>query len=172
MLEKVAEQSANLSRPLTRERAWQHAAFLRHLRRTGTVRESARQAGVGYGAIQHRRRACPGFAMRRDAAGAMAQARLRDGGCVAPRRTGRGEPHQTEGGEPVICKVRTGRLKVRRAQPDKLTKASEQAFLTALSVTASISLSAAAAGASFWAFDRRRRTDPAFAREILPSRAR
>ena len=73
MLEECAEQSANLSRPLTRERALRNAAFLRHLRRIGNVRESARRAGVGYGAIQHRRRVPPGFALRRDAAGAMAQ---------------------------------------------------------------------------------------------------
>jgi len=66
MLEKVAEQSANVARPLTREQARQNAAFRRHLRRTGTVRESARQAGVGYGAIQHRRNGHPGFALRRD----------------------------------------------------------------------------------------------------------
>jgi len=73
MLEKVAEQSANLSRPLTRERALRNAAFLRHLRRIGNVRESARRAGVGYGAIQHRRKACPGFPLRWNAADAMAQ---------------------------------------------------------------------------------------------------
>ena len=73
MLEKVAEQSANLSRPLTRERALRNAAFLRHLRRTGNVRGSARRAGIGLGAIQHRRKGHPGFALRRDAAGAMAQ---------------------------------------------------------------------------------------------------
>jgi hypothetical protein len=66
MLEKVAEQSANLSRPLTREQARQNAEFLRHLRRIGNVRGSARQAGVGFGAIQHRRNGHPGFALRRD----------------------------------------------------------------------------------------------------------
>jgi hypothetical protein len=37
------------------------------------VREAARRAGVGYGAIQHRRKTHPGFALRWDAAGAMAQ---------------------------------------------------------------------------------------------------
>ena len=58
---------------LTREQAWQHAAFLRHLRRTSNVREAARRAGVGYGAIQHRRKACPGFPLRWNAADAMAQ---------------------------------------------------------------------------------------------------
>ena len=78
MLEKVAEQSTNLSRPLTREQARQNAAFLRHLRRTGTVREAARRAGVGYGAIQHRREGRPGFPLRWDAADAAPQALARE----------------------------------------------------------------------------------------------
>jgi len=88
MLEKVAEQSTNLSRPLTREQARQNAAFLRHLRRTGTVRESTRQAGVGNGAIQHRREGHPGCALRWDVADAMAQeAEDHWRRCCATRRT-------------------------------------------------------------------------------------
>jgi hypothetical protein len=51
---------------------------LRHLRRTGNVREAARRAGIGFGAIQHRRKGHPGFALRRDAADAMAQALARE----------------------------------------------------------------------------------------------
>ena len=65
-----------------------------------------------------------------------------------------------------MVRVKGGKLQLRLAQPDKLTKAAEQAFLAALSATANIRLSAAAAGASPAAFYRRRRQDAAFAREF------
>jgi hypothetical protein len=55
---------------------------------------------------------------------------------------------------------------MRRAQPGKLTREAEQAFLAALSATCNVALSAAAVGASEAAFHRRRRKDPAFAREM------
>ena len=152
--------------PLTRDQALENSAFLRHLRRTGNVRESARAVGVAYGTIQHRRKAHPEFAQRWDVAVATAQARLFEGGRIGPERRDGGDPHRTEGGEPVVVRVRKGRLQIRRAQPGKLTKACEQAFLAALSATANITLSAAAAGASFGAFDRRRKQNPAFAREM------
>ncbi|MEO7178950.1 MAG: hypothetical protein ABIW83_08905 [Allosphingosinicella sp.] len=63
-------------------------------------------------------------------------------------------------------RTRGGKLQIRLAHPDKLTHAAEQAFLYALSATANIRLSAAAAGASVAAFYRRRRQNPAFAREM------
>ena len=59
-----------------------------------------------------------------------------------------------------------GKLQLRPAHRGKLTKAAEQRFLSALSATANIRLSAAAAGASAAAFYRRRRRNPAFAREM------
>jgi hypothetical protein len=73
---------------------------------------------------------------------------------------------RTRGGEPVVVRTRSGKLQLRPAHRDKLTKAAEQAFLAALSATANIRLSAAAAGASAAAFYRRRQKDPAFAREF------
>jgi len=48
---------------------------------------------------------------------------------------------------------------MRRAQPGKLTREAEQAFLAALSVTCNMSLAAAAVGADFNAFNRRRKKD-------------
>jgi len=54
----------------------------------------------------------------------------------------------------------------------KLTPAAEQAFLAALSVTCNVSLAAAAVGSCFNAFNRRRRKDPAFAREMRLALAR
>jgi hypothetical protein len=66
----------------------------------------------------------------------------------------------------VICRGNDGRLQMRRAQPGKLTREAEQAFLAALSATCNMTLAAAAAGACFGAFNRRRRKDPGFAREV------
>ncbi|HEX8554189.1 MAG TPA: hypothetical protein VF695_05740 [Sphingomonas sp.] len=155
-----------MARPLTRAQCLENAAFLRALARTGNVRLAARETGIKYGTIQHRRRQHPAFATRWDAALATAQARINargKQGPVAPR--GAPDPHRTRGGEPVVVRTNGGRLQVRRAQPGKLTKACEQAFLSALSASANISLSAAAAGAAEAAFYRRRRTDPGFARE-------
>lgn len=155
------------ARPLTRVQAAQNAAFLAQLTRTGNVRLSAREAGVSYGTIQRRRSRHPGFAQRWDAALATAQARLNAaGGTTVPVGATGGDPHRTQGGEPVVVRVRVGRLQVRRAHPGKLTRACEQAFLAALSATANVSLSAAAAGAAEAAFYRRRRQHSGFAREM------
>jgi len=73
---------------------------------------------------------------------------------------------RTEGGEPVVVRTKTGRLQLRLAQPGKLTKAAEQAFLRALAASANVRLSAAAAGASARAFGRLAERSPAFAREM------
>ena len=55
---------------------------------------------------------------------------------------------------------------MRRAQAGKLTREAEQAFLAALSATCNVTLAAAAVGSCFGAFNRRRKKDPAFAREM------
>jgi hypothetical protein len=73
---------------------------------------------------------------------------------------------RTRGGEPHLVRLRSGKLQLRRAQPGKLTRECEQAFLAALSATANVKLSAKAAGAAEGAFYRRRRHDPGFAREM------
>ncbi len=138
-----------------------------------------------YGTIQHRRKKHAAFAQAWDAAAAAVQARLHlAGGKRGPEASGRtgttppppfgrspspgnpGEDYRTRGGEPMVVRSRTGKLQIRLAHPDKLTKACEQAFLYALSATANIRLAAAAAGASPAAFYRRRRQNPAFAREM------
>ena len=182
-----------MARPITPAQAQQNRDFLTVLRRTGNVRLSAREAGAKYGTMQHRRRVHPGFAVRWDAALAFAQARLsksrhgneshdvgragdatrRPAGAVSRQKDARCAPltlcsaaHRTIGGEPRIVRCRSGRLQVRRAQPGKLTRAAEQAFLAALSATCNVSLAAAAVGASPHAFYRRRMRCPAFAREM------
>jgi hypothetical protein len=156
-----------MSRPLNRAQALQHHAFLRELRRTGNVRLSARTVGLKYSTIQHRRRQHPAFAARWDAAIVFAQARFDRQGRHGPTaRTNAGTGgNRTAGGEPVIVRRNDGKLQMRAAQPGKLTRQCEQAFLSALSATANVRLSAAAAGAGGAAFYRRKRNDPAFARE-------
>src|SRR4051794_41940539 len=76
-----------------------------------------------------------------------------------------GAPYRTLGGELTICRRNDGKLQVRRAQAGKITREGEQAFLAALSATCNKSLAAAAVGAAFNAFARRRKRDPGFARE-------
>ena len=72
----------------------------------------------------------------------------------------------------VVVRLKDGTCQMRRAQAGKLTPAAEQAFLAALSVTCNVSLAAAAVGSCFRAFDRRRKKDPGFAREMRMAIAR
>ena len=48
----------------------------------------------------------------------------------------------------MVIRLKSGRLQVRAAQPGKLTRACEQAFLLALSACANVRLAAAAVGAA------------------------
>jgi hypothetical protein len=159
-----------MTRPLTREQALQNHAFLEALEQTGNIRLAARQAGIQYGTVQHRRRHHPAFAQEIDAALALAHAQLQAGGGCRPPSAGRARDpsptYRTRGGEGVVVRRSDGKLQLRAAQPGKLTRQCEQAFLAALSATANVRLSAAAAGASVAAFYRRRRRNPAFAREM------
>jgi hypothetical protein len=66
----------------------------------------------------------------------------------------------------MVVRTKSGKLQLRLAHRGKLTRAAEQAFLYALSASANVRLSAAAAGASVAAFYRRRRQNAAFAREM------
>lgn len=154
-----------MPKPLNRTQALQNQHFLRELRRTGNVRMSARTVGLKYSTIQHRRRQHPAFAARWDAALVFAQARFDKAGRQGPKAAEGGS--RTVGGEPVVTRRKDGKLQMRRAQPGKLTRQCEQAFLSALSATANVRLSAKAAGAAEAAFYRRRRNNPAFAREWL-----
>jgi hypothetical protein len=155
-----------MARPLTRAQRLQNRALLKALRRTGNIRLAARDVGLKYGTVQHRRRVHPAFAQACAAALAFAQARLA-GKKRDPRLRGDdGKGHRTSGGEAVVVRLRDGTLQVRRAQPNKLTREAEQAFLLALSATCNVSLAAAAVGASPRAFYRRKKQDPAFAREM------
>jgi hypothetical protein len=169
-----------VSRPFTRAQVLHNRAFLKLLRRTANVRLACREVGLKYGTMQHRRRKHPAFALKWDAAVVFAQPRIRSGaqarsksGPSANRQIDsrfRGNDQKglfrTSGGELHLVRLKDGTLQMRRAQPGKLTPAAEQAFLAALSVTCNVSLAAAAVGSCFRAFDRRRKKDPGFAREM------
>ena len=119
-------------RPLTREQRLQNRAFLKALRRTGNIRLAAREVGLKYGTIQHRRRVHPAFAQQCAAALAFAQARLASGPSV---RGTEGEGPRTAGGEPHLVRLKDGRVQLKRAVAGRLTCEAEQAFLLALSAT-------------------------------------
>lgn len=169
-----------MSRPFTRTQVLENRAFLKALARTGNVRLACRELGLKYGTMQHRRRRQRVFAARWDAALVVAEARLARVGVCGPSaaplprsRSARVDPlpqaergYRTAGGEVAIVRRRDGKLQVRRAQRGKLTLQAEQAFLLALSATCNVALAAAAVGAAEAAFHRRRRKDPAFAREM------
>lgn len=143
--------------PLTRAQVHENEAFLDALRRTGNVREAARALGLNRSTFTKRRLKHPSFAVAWDAALALADARLGPRGATQPAG-GRGEVR--------LIRTASGRVQLRRQPERRLTRAAEQAFLAALSATANIRLSAAAAGFSHTAFYLRRREDPGFAREM------
>ncbi len=159
-----------MAKPFTRAQTLQNRAFLRALARTGNTHLAVEQTGLSRSTMHYRRKAHPAFAQAWDAAIAMAQARLHQAGGrvppVAPAPQDADSLHRTAGGESVVSRGRSGKLQVRRAPRGMLTRHCEQAFLAALSATANVKLSAAAAGAPHIAFYRRRNADPAFAREM------
>ena len=164
-------ERSSVARPLTRAQRLENCEFLKQLERTGNVRLAAREAGLKYGTMQHRRRQHPAFAARWDAALVHAQARLNAAARKPKRSRHASDPKEaagrfrTAGGEAVVVRLRSGKLQVRRAQAGKLTPEAEQAFLAALSATANVTLSAAAVGANPMAFYRRMKRSHAFARE-------
>ncbi|PZO72967.1 MAG: hypothetical protein DI640_10870 [Sphingomonas taxi] len=157
----------------TRRQTAQNAVFLAALRRTGNAREAASTLGYNRSTFTKRRAAHPAFAAKWDAALAFASAALKD-----PPRHGEGDRRPEVGGgggspqprradtAPTTTRTANGRLQLRRPPANRLGHAAEQAFLTALSATANIRLSAAAAGFSHSAFYARRKASPAFAREM------
>ena len=145
-----------MPKPLTRAQQLENVAFLRHLRRTGNASTAARALGLSCGRFTWRRARHPAFALRWDAALALAHAAFNDK---------RADTLTTSRGEPYLRRVGGGRLQVRRAQVGLIDHAGRQRFLAALSATANISLSAAAAGHSPVSFYRHRHRDPGFARE-------
>ena len=144
-----------MPQPLSRAQQMENAAFLEHLRETGNVATAARAMGFERGRFLERRRKHPAFALQWDAALTLAHATL---GQAAPATaTGKGEPH--------IVRGKSGRLHLRKGRSAGIDHRVRQNFLAALSATANVVLSAAAAGYSTNALYQHRRQNPAFARE-------
>ncbi|UUY00018.1 hypothetical protein [Sphingomonas sp. J315] len=141
-------------RPFNRRQAHENAAFLAALRRTGNAREAARSLGFHRSTMTKRRARDPAFAAEWDAALVFAHANLNTAG------------QQPDTSEPRAVRTASSRMQLRALPARALDRAAEQAFLSALSATANVRLSAAAAGFSHSAFYARRRQSPAFAREM------
>jgi hypothetical protein len=153
-------------RPFTRAQALQNAAFLRALARTGNVREAARTLGVHRATFTKRRAKHPAFAAEWDATLALVHARLNDPARSPHAAKHRADPAPSTASRGATVRTANGRLQLRRPAQRRLTREAEQAFLLALSATANVRLSAAAAGFSHATFYHRRRQSPAFAREM------
>lgn len=82
---------------------------------------------------------------------------------------GRDCQSRTQGGEPTIVRRSNGRLQLRLAPAGRMTAAAEQAFLRALSASANVRLSAAAAGFAHSSFYARARARPEFAEAMRDS---
>lgn len=142
-----------MPRPFTRAQRLENRAFLKALAATGNARAAARAVGAHRAKFTRRRAKHPAFAAEWDAALAVADAML--------------HKRSPSAAEPVLHRTPSGRLQLRRpGGRRRLTRAAEQAFLAALSATANVRLSAAAAGFSHSAFYARRKQSPAFAREM------
>lgn len=158
MLDLVSEHwPVTGTRPFNRRQAKENAAFLAALRQTGNARAAARTLGFHRSTMLKRRARDAAFAAEWDAALAVAHAHLNR---AAPN------PDAPPTGEPRAIRTASGRMQLRTLPARALDRAAEQAFLSALSATANVRLSAAAAGFSHSAFYARRRQSPAFAREM------
>lgn len=179
-----------MARPFSRRQALQNARFLEALAETGNARLAARRLGYNRSTFTRRRARDAAFAARWEAALAAAHARFHLAGGPRPpepviasaaraRQSGAasGSPHRsaprdderslrTQGGEPTLVRTKSGRLQLRLAPPGRMTRAAEQAFLGALSASANVRLSAAAAGFAHSSFYARARKAETFAKEM------
>lgn len=166
------------ARKLTRRQARENACFLEALGRTGNARLAARELGVNRSTYTKRRARHPAFAADWNAAVKAAHAAFKLAGGRRPPEPnlpsrlwegpgeGLSQPLRTKGGELTVTRLASGRLQLRRALPGRMTQAAEQAFFRALSASANVRLSAAAAGFAHSSFYARRRGWPAFAEEM------
>ena len=147
-------------RAYTRAKALENRAFLGALTRTGNARAAAEACGLKWETMYARRRRDPALALEWDAALAVS---------AATASADRGGDAAAAGGVPPgYHKVRlaNGRVQLRRVRAGGLDSDGEQRFLTALSATANVGLSARAAGFSPSSIYQRARIDPGFAREM------
>lgn len=157
-----------MHRPFTRRQALQNAAFLAALRQTGNARLAARELGVHRSTYTKRRARSAAFAAEWEAARAAAHAAFHLAGGARPPEAHptRQSLLKTQGGEPTIVRLASGKLQLRLSPPGRITVQGEQAFFRALSASANIRLSSAAAGFAHSSFYRKRRVSIPFAREM------
>lgn len=148
--------------PFTGRQTAENDAFLDQLRRTGNARLAARAVGAHRAKFTKRRKKHAAFAAQWEMALAACHAAMTLGGGARPPE-GRRDRLRTEGGEPTIVRLKSGRLQLRLARPGRMTGAAEQAFFRALAASANVKLSAAATGFSYGSFYWRKRVRAAFA---------
>jgi hypothetical protein len=174
-----------MPRPLTHPQRLQNAAFLTALRQTGNARLAARELGLNRSTFTKRRAKHAACAADWDATRAAAHAAFTLSGGERPPEPGHApDPNilavtdapewratlRTKGGEPTITRTASGRLQLRLSPPGRLTRASAQAFLTALAATANVRLAAAAIGVAHTSIYAKRKADPVFARAMEQAR--
>lgn len=152
-------------RPFTRRQARENAAFLDQLRRTGNARLAARAIGAHRAKFTKRRAKHAAFAAQWEMALAACHAATTLGGGPRPPE-GKSDALRTQGGEPCIVRLKSGRLQLRLAPPGRMTAAAEQAFFRALAASANVKLSAAATGFSYGSFYWRKRVRADFAERM------
>lgn len=167
-----------MSRPFTRRQSAQNARFLAALRRTGNARLAARDLGVHRATYTKRRAAHPAFAAAWDEALTTAHATLhQDGEASLPEASsslpGRDcqSRTKTQGGEPAIIRLKSGRLQLRLSPPGRMTQQAWDIALRALENTNNLRLAAEAAGVAHSSLLARARANPAAARAIAAARA-
>jgi len=160
-------------RPLTSRQLRENDDFLDALRRTGNARLAARDVGAYRAKFTRRRKKHAAFAAQWEMALAACHAAMTLGGGPRPpearpgrSRRGKRDALRTEGGEPTIVRLKSGRLQLRLAPPGRMTIAAEQAFFRALAASANVRLSAAATGFSYGSFYWRKRVRADFARAM------
>ncbi len=147
-----------MPKPLTRAQQRENRAFLRQLRKTGNACAAARALGLKRDRFNQRRLKHPAFAAEWEAMLALAHAEL------APMRSAGPAPAALRG-EAYISASKTGRFQLRVARPGMIDHAGRQRFLAALSATANVALSAAAAGIAQRNLYYHKQHNPGFARE-------
>ena len=140
------------------------------------MRLAARSVGLKYGTVQHRRRVHPGFAAAVGAAIVFAQAALAKKQAKGPLHRKRPPPPEIRGGSWALSHrwrrgdhrpAEVGQAAGAGGAGGEVDGGRGAGVLCALAATCNIALAAAAVGAAPNAFARRRKRDPAFAREIL-----
>jgi len=160
-------------RPFTPRQLRENDDFLEQLRRCGNSRLAARAVGAHRAKFTRRRAKHAVFAAQWEMALVACHAALTLGGgprppeaCPERSRRGRRDALRTEGGEPTVVRLKSGRLQLRLAPPGRMTLAAEQAFFRALAASANVKLSAAATGFSYGSFYWRKRVRADFARAM------